>query len=302
MGVLAAGTIGAPALTLQQRGRDMIDCHTHFYDPTRPEGVPWPRPSDTALYRPVYPRDYLAVASPQGVTGTIVVEASAWLQDNEWVLGLAADNAVIKGFVGRLSPGEPSFGAALSRYVRSPLFRGIRVSGADVDALTGADKVRDLGMLADHDLSLDVNGTVASLPRVAALARAVPRLRIVIDHVANVAIDGKAPPADWTRGMQLASGQANVFCKVSGLVEGTGRRNGTAPADVDFYRPVLDAVWERFGEERLLYGSNWPVSEAFAPFGTVHRIVSQYFHTLGDRAARQYFSENAQAVYKWVKR
>ena len=119
----------------------------------------------------------------------------------------------------------------MSRLARNPLFRGIRVSGGDVAGLTDAAKMRDLGVLADHDLSLDVNGNVASLPAVAAVARAVPRLRIVIDHVANVAIDGKTPPVDWLSGMQAAAGQPHVFCKVSGLVEGSGRRDGKAPAE-----------------------------------------------------------------------
>ena len=279
----------------------MIDCHTHFYDPSRPQGVPWPRPSDAVLYRPVYPRDYRAVSRPLGVTGTVVVEASAWLDDNDWVLNLAAEDPLIVGFVGRLTPGDPSFAGVLSRLSRNPLFRGIRVSGAEIDGLTDTARLRDLAALADHDLSLDVNGGVASLATVAAVARAVPGLRIIVDHVANLAIDGKAPPADWVTGMALVSGRANVFCKVSGLVEGTGRRDGKAPADVDFYRHVLDAVWERFGEERLLYGSNWPVSEVFAPFKTVHAIVTQYFNGRGERAARRYFSENARTVYKWKR-
>ena len=279
----------------------MIDCHTHFYDPSRPQGVPWPRPSDAVLYRPVYPRDYRAVSRPLGVTGTVVVEASAWLDDNDWVLNLAAEDPLIVGFVGRLTLGDPSFAGVLSRLSRNPLFRGIRVSGAEIDGLTDTARLRDLAALADHDLSLDVNGGVTSLATVAAVARAVPGLRIIVDHVANVAIDGKAPPADWVTGMALVSGRANVFCKVSGLVEGTGRRDGKAPADVDFYRHVLDAVWERFGEERLLYGSNWPVSEVFAPFQTVHAIVTQYFNGRGERAARRYFSENARTVYKWKR-
>lgn len=297
-----AASLGAPPLALAPRQMDIIDCHTHFYDPERPQGVPWPGRSETALYRPVYPRDYTAVAAPYGITGTVVVEASAWLEDNDWVLDLARDEGVITGFVGRLTPGDPSFAAGVTRLARHALFRGIRVSGRDVAGLTEPGRLRDLEVLAEHDLSLDVNGDVSSLPAVAAVAHAVPRLRIVIDHVANVAIDGKAPPAAWLTGMQAVSRQQNVFCKVSGLVEGSGRRGGKAPSDTEFYRPVLDAVWERFGEERLIYGSNWPVSEVFAPFGTMHRIVAAYFNGRGESSARRYFADNARTAYKWVKR
>src|SRR2546422_9274246 len=64
----------------------IIDTHTHFYDPTRPQGVPWPPKSETMLYRPVLPEEFVSKAKPLGVTGTIKVEASAWLEDNQWVL------------------------------------------------------------------------------------------------------------------------------------------------------------------------------------------------------------------------
>jgi L-fuconolactonase len=299
---IAAAAVGAPVRASVAAGIDIIDSHTHFYDPSRPEGVPWPGRSDAQLYRPVYPRDYKSVSAPYGITGTVVIEASAWLEDNAWILELARNEGVIAGFVGRLTPGDPSFGTGLARFARNPLFRGIRVSGRDVGGLADPARLRDLAALAAHDLALDVNGDTSSLTVVAAVARAVPGLRIVIDHVANVTIDGKVPPDAWLTGMQAASAQRNVFCKVSGLVEGTGRRDGKAPADLEFYRPVLDAVWARFGEERLIYGSNWPVSELFAPFGTVHRLVEGYFKARGDSATRRYFADNARAAYKWVNR
>jgi L-fuconolactonase len=56
-------------------------------------------------------------------------------------------------------------------------------------------------------------------------------------------------------------------------VEGTGRSDGTAPGDAEFYRPVLDVMRESFGPERLIYASNWPVSERFAPLSRVEGII-----------------------------
>jgi len=280
----------------------VIDCHTHFYDPTRPQGVPWPGRQETQLYRRVLPADYQALAVPHGVTGTVVVEASAWIEDNQWLLDLAKHERFIKGIVGHLNPGDAEFARQIKRFARNRLFRGIRVSGGAVSRLLESEKLRDLQRLAEHDLSLDVNGGVESLPDIAALARAVPRLRIIIDHVANVRIDGRIPPEPWREGMSVAGNQPNVFCKVSGLVEGSGRRNGQAPREPAFYRPILDHVWNCFGEDRVVYGSNWPVSELFADFATVHGIVKGYFTEKGERAAEKYFAQNARAAYKWVSR
>ena len=102
--------------------------------------------------------------------------------------------------------------------------------------------------------------------------------------------------------MKAAAVGRNVFCKVSALVEGTGRKDGDAPADVAYYRPVLDALWEIFGEDRLIYGSNWPVSDRFAKYATVHGIVRAYFAERGRRAEEKFFLGNALAAYKPPKR
>ena len=162
--------------------------------------------------------------------------------------------------------------------------------------------VGDLRLLADHDLSLDLVGGTEILPFADRLAEQVPTLRIVIDHLAGVVVDGKAPPVDWLEKMKALARRPRVFFKVSGLVEGTGRSDGTAPRDVEYYRPVLDAMREMFGTERLIYASNWPVSERFAPLTTVQGIVAEYFRNHGREAEEHVFSRSARVAYKWVQR
>ncbi len=281
----------------------IIDTHTHFYDPTRPQGVPWPDKNDNILYRKVFPSDYRALATPQPVVGTVVVEASSWLEDNQWILDLAASNPFIVGFVGNLPVGQPGFQDHLHRFARNPIFRGLRIGGDRLHS--GLDDpvfLADIKELADRDLALDVLVGPEQLPDVARLAQAVPKLRIVIDHVANLRIDGQAPPVAWRDGMRALGQHRNVYCKVSGLVEGTGKTDGAAPSKVDFYRPVLDGIWEGFGPDRLIYGSNWPVSARFASLATVQGIVTAYFAERGRAATEKVFSKNAKKVYQWLKR
>ncbi len=281
----------------------IIDTHTHFYDPIRAAGVPWPPKDDKFLYRTVLPKDYLALPKPQQATGTVVVEASAWVEDNQWILDLAAQEPFIVGLVGNLPVGTDEFGALLKRFTANRLFRGIRAGGDRIRrGLNEASFLRDLKRLAENGLSLDVLGGPDLLPEIARLARAIPDLRLVIDHVANVKIDGKPAPDSWQRGMTSAAEHRNVYCKVSGLVEGTGRTDGAAPRDVEFYRPVLDTVWSAFGKDRLIYGSNWPVSERFASCATVQAIVSDYFSGKGKMAVENVFWNNAKAAYQWVGR
>lgn len=279
----------------------IIDTHTHFYDPTRPQGVPWPGKDDRLLYRRVLPDDYKLFAKPLGVTGTIVVEASSWVEDNQWVLDLATKDPFVIGLVGHLRPGDDDFAPNLKRFGANKHFRGIRIGHAMLkERLDRPEFVRNLKSLADRDLQLDVNGGPDLPADVARLAERLPELRIVINHCANVRIDGQEPPAAWQRGMQAAAKHAAVFCKVSALVEGTGRTDGKAPDDVAFYKPTLDVVWNAFGEDRLIYGSNWPVSERFASYAVVQKIVADYFSGRGREASEKYFHRNAIAAYKPV--
>ena len=107
----------------------IIDTHTHFYDPARPEGIPWPGADEELLYRTVLPGHHRALAAPEGVTGTVVVEASAWLEDNQWILDLAADEPWIVGLVGHVDPNRPEFKTAIDRFAANELFCGIRCGG-----------------------------------------------------------------------------------------------------------------------------------------------------------------------------
>jgi len=136
------------------------------------------------------------------------------------------------------------------------------------------------------------------LPFADRLAKEMPLLRIIIDHLAGVVVDGKTPTADWVKQMRTLAKRPNIYCKLSGLVEGTGRSDGSAPRDVEFYRPVLDAMRTIFAPERLIYASNWPVSERFAPLATVQGIVGEYFRSYGRGAEEQVFSLSAKSAYR----
>jgi predicted TIM-barrel fold metal-dependent hydrolase len=233
------------------------------------------------------------------IRSAIVVEASPRLEDNQWLLDLAAREPFLAGVVGHLDPAEDAFARHLDRFARDPLFVGIRIGPDDLRRGLEEKKVLDnLRLLIRHDRELDVNGGPVMPADVARLARLLPELRIVINHAANLPIDGKAVPADWLRGMRAAAAGKQVFCKVSALVEGTRRARGDVPTDVDYYGAVLDALWDVFGEDRLIYASNWPVSETSASYATVHGIVHTYFRKKGERASEKFFLRNAQAAYK----
>ena len=184
----------------------IIDTHIHLYDPSRPQGVPWPSPNDEVLYRTVLPEHYKALAVPEGVTGTVIVEASEWVEDNQWILNIAINEPLIVGFVGNLQLGSKDFEKNLNRFFVNPLFRGIRPRGSSIKNLEQSKKsLTDIEILAGKNLSLDLLVGPGDLTDVAALARRIPELRIVINHIAGVRIDGKKPDSAWIEGMQMAA-------------------------------------------------------------------------------------------------
>ena len=171
----------------------IIDTHTHFYDPTRPEGVPWPNPDDEVLYRRVMPEDFKVLAVPEGATGTVVVEASKWLEDNQWILDLAADEPFIVGFVGHLEPDAADFEKNLNRFSVNPLFRGIRLGGGHLRSIGDTTFMANIEKLAAKALTLDLLINPDMLSTLPALVEHTPEMRIVINHIAGVRISEEPP-------------------------------------------------------------------------------------------------------------
>src|SRR6266550_1227225 len=121
-----------------------------------------------------------------------------------------------------------------------------------------ADFISDLKALAEAGLELDALGGPSVLPHLVRLTDRVPALRIVINHLPFDPPAEAAARADYQTALQELGKRAQVYAKVSNVPR---RFDERVPAEVSFYRPALDEVWDVFGEDRLIYGSNWPGSE-----------------------------------------
>jgi predicted TIM-barrel fold metal-dependent hydrolase len=238
---------------------------------------------------------------PVPVRGTVVVEASSWVRDNDWLLELGQKDAFILGIVGNLPVGKEEFSTLLKRFSANPLFRGIRIGEQSLRSLTPSGE-KHLGELADAGLTLDLLGGEGMLAPAAKLARKVPHLRLILDHVGGPDFKQGQVSSSWRDGIEACGQQPNIFCKLSGLVEATGKADGTAPADYLHYMPILQHVLAAFGEERLVYGSNWPVSERFASCYTVQQIVTEFCRSKSPRMEKLVLGENSRTFYQWKQR
>ena len=260
-----------------------IDTHIHVYDPGRPQGVPWPPKNLEVLYSTHLPAGFVTLTESLGVVGAVVVEASPWVEDNQWVLDVAKDNPIIVGFIGNLEVGQPQFASQLKRFAANPLFRGLRLRGVTIPKGPGeAAFADDLKRLADRRLTVDVVGDTPILADVLRIKKMAPDLRVVIDHLPFHAWDKDGAPA-MRNALHEAAQLPGVYIKISNVPRQVG---GRLVQDPEFYRPGLDALWNLFGPDRAIYGSNWPVSDLVAPYASMYKIVANYFagKTRGGRA------------------
>jgi predicted TIM-barrel fold metal-dependent hydrolase len=290
-------TVSAPfALAAVQT--PVIDTHIHLFDPRRPQGVPWPEKTNSVLYKPALPERYRSIATPLGITGAVVVEASPWLEDNQWVLDIAAKDPIILGLVGNLEPGKPAFGKQLERFHRNPLFRGIRYGNLwdrSLAAEVGKPQfVSDLKLLSTAGLSLDsANPNPELLTALLRVTDRVPDLRVIIDHLPQM--KEKAHGRD----LQELGKRPKVYVKLSEVFR---RIDGKVPLDLNVYRGTLDELYATFGEDRVLYGSDWPNSDNWRPYADVFHLVQEYFAGKSKAASEKYFWKNATAAYSIAPR
>jgi L-fuconolactonase len=305
LGVAAAAAVAGTDVSAKSAPIPIIDTHIHLFDPRRPQGIPWPPKSDAKLYKPALPERYLKVTQGLGVVGAIEVECSPWLDDNQWVLDVAAKAPVIVGTVGDLEPEKPDFRKQLERFHRNPLFRGIRCGnlwGRNISKqLENPDFIHGLKEIAQAGLEMDTAnpdpGLIASVVR---LTDRVPDLRVVIDHLSQMKdlADAKLQKDLEANLLELGK-RPQVYVKVSEVLR---RVNGRLVQDLDFYKPTLDRLWDIFGEDRLIYGSDWPNSDHIEEFPQELALVRQYFHGKGRDASEKFFWKNSALAYRWIKR
>ena len=297
-----AGTAGLTATRPQNSPVPIIDTHIHLFDPTRPQGAPYTGPPGVPV-EPSLPPRYRRLATPLGIVGAIKVEASPWVEDNLWVLEVAERDTIVVGVVGNLEPDKPDFADMLERYHKNRLFRGIRYGnlwGRDITKqVDNPAFVEGLKRLQQADLVLDTaNPRVDLLQAIVKLTDTVPDLRVVLDHLPSLeptAITRKA----YDEALDELQHRPRVFVKLSAVIH---RVNGQVSTELGAYKDRLQQLVGRFGEDRILFGSDWPNSDGVAPLEKVVGVVREFFQMQPREVAEKYFWKNSLAAYKWIKR
>jgi predicted TIM-barrel fold metal-dependent hydrolase len=290
--------MGRGMVRLLEGTEPVIDTHVHLWDLARPEGLGWIKPDNATLYRNFLPRDHAPIARANGVQAVVLVQAGQSLPDNQWNLDITAyDPDLYRGLVGNLSKviGTDEFKPLFEQLCMDERYLGYRLSGRSGDSISDS-LIRDLKATAKAGKSVDFLVGGYSLADVAEIAKRVPKLRMIVDHFGNVRLDDKPLDAEWVKQFRALGALPNVYCKVSALY---GRvKPQPASQDLKFYRPILDLAFAIFGEDRLVFGSDWPVTRTTGDYASVLRLTRAYVDAKGPAVAKKVFSQNAIRFYR----
>lgn len=298
------------AMAMPARGQGnavpVIDSHIHLFDPTRKVFQGYMGSQEyRALNKPSLPSMYETLARPVGVVGAIVVESSGLIDDNLWYLEVCGADPFMVGVCGSLDPSRPDFGQYVKHFARDPLYRAIRSSrfySEDGGKVTlKQDQVTNLKVLADQDLALDTaNPSMGLMQANALLAAAIPNLRIVMDHLPSFdpTPEGKQAYEDVVKAM---ADRPNIVVKLSEVYHPRLTDN-VIVKDYEPLRARLEYLFGMFGEDRVIFGSDYPNSYGVATIPEEVGLVRRFFSTKSRAVQEKYFWKNSARTYKWKKR
>ncbi|MEM7225654.1 MAG: amidohydrolase family protein [Pseudomonadota bacterium] len=282
----------------------MIDAHAHVWragslqiqwlDTPPVAGDPRWAPL-RATFSPEMLRDLLAA---EGLEAAVLVEAADALEETEALLAITRAHDWALGAVGWLPLAEPAaFAAGLARYGDNPGLVGLRhmIHGeADPNWVLQTSVVDSLRQLGAAGLAFDYVGvSLDHLDSLARLANACPDTTIVLDHLNSPPI-AEGPFQPWAARLSAAAERPNVVAKVSGLEICSTWRAWRA-AD---WRPYLDLALRAFGAERLMLGSNWPVSTLSASYAKTWAAHRAWLATLSESEQAAVATGTARRVYE----
>lgn len=271
-----------------------IDAHQHFWQYS-PEEYGWIGPQMAVLQKDHLPDDLAPLLESTGLDGCVAVQARQSLDETEWLLALSDQAPFIKGVIGWVDLCSPYIHRQLERLCAQPKLRGVRhvvQDEPDDQFMLRQDFLHGVSALQAFDLTYDILIFPRHLPVARRVVEQFPDQPFVLDHIAKPFIrDGVIEP--WTEEIRRLAASPNVFCKVSGMVTEADWHNWQS---ADFL-PYLDIVFEAFGPDRIMFGSDWPVCTVAASYPQVVEIVSDYVDQLSQDEKASIWGETARAFY-----
>ncbi|MEM8847849.1 MAG: amidohydrolase family protein [Bacteroidota bacterium] len=272
----------------------IIDSHQHFWE-YKPSKDSWIDESMNAIRKDFLPKDLKDTYVRHNIDGCIAVQAEQSEEENQLLLDLAHKNPFIRGVVGWLDLCAYDINEKLAKFSSYPLFKGVRhILQSEQKGFTERKQFQNgIAKLGQFNLTYDILVYPNQLEESLALVQKFPNQPFVLDHMGKPDIkSGKIE--DWKKKVELLAECKNVFCKLSGMV-----------TEADWYnwsfqdlKPYVDVIFDSFGTDRILFGSDWPVCLLAAEYEEVFEVTQKFIKSLSDVEQALIMGGNAAKVYK----
>jgi L-fuconolactonase len=269
-----------------------LDAHQHFWNYDARQ-YPWI--NDDKLRRDFLPKDLATELERVHLDGSIAVQARTTVDESRWLLTLADHFPLIKGVVGWVDLLSATVERELAELAQHPRFVGVRhvvQDEPDDRFMLRPGFLNGLSLLRKHKLTYDLLIYPKQLPAAIEVVQKFPQQPFVLDHLAKPFIK-RGALSPWKEQIETLAKSPNVSCKVSGMVTEADRTHWK-PAD---FTPYLDVVFQAFGEDRLMFGSDWPVCLLAGSYEQVHEIVATYLKPLSAQTQEKVMGGNAAKFY-----
>lgn len=279
---------------------EIIDAHLHLWDPAYFR-IPW-LDGHELLNRVYDLRGFQDHTADLNVTAMVYVQvevAPAYaLLEAQHIARMAADEPRLQGIVAWAPLDD---GACARSYLDalvevSPLIKGVRriLQGEpDPAHCLRPSFVHGVEMLAEYGLSFDICIYHYQLPAVIELVRTCPDVSFILDHLAKPDVRGGTLDP-WRSHMEMLACLPNVACKISGVATEADHERWTVDDLAPYIRHALDV----FGEDRVLFGGDWPVALLATSYRRWVETLATLTADLSPAAQRKLWVENARRIYR----
>jgi L-fuconolactonase len=272
-----------------------IDSHQHYwlYHPVKDA---WITDELKVIQKDFLPADVWPVMQQNGVSGCVAVQADQSQNENDFLLGLAEKYSFIKGIVGWVNLQADNIEERLAYYSEIKLIKGFRhiLQGEPDDTFMLNEKfIKGISLLNKYQFTYDLLIKPQHLAYAAELVSKFPEQRFVIDHLAKPFIKDQLLD-DWREGIQAIAAHSNIYCKVSGLVTEADWANQKR----EDFTSYLDVVFNAFGINRVMFGSDWPVCNLAGEYDGALNAINGYVSQLTLQEQELFWGQNAIAFYR----
>lgn len=271
-----------------------IDSHVHFWKYDK-QTYAWIDDSMRELQKDFLPEHLLPTLKRNGIDGIVAVQADQSELETHFLVEMAKTHSFIKGVVGWIDLLNERLADRLDYFSQYEVIKGWRhiVQGEADGFLARPEFRRAMPLLQQRGYSYDILVFARQLPQATDFALAFPDNLFILDHAGKPDIR-TGEIKQWEAHIRLLATHPNLHCKLSGLfTEAKWKRWSAA----EFY-PYLDILFDAFGSNRLLFGSDWPVMLLSGIYVQWKSLIEKYMENLSEDDRMAVMGGNAERLYR----